>query len=122
MSYDLAFWKQADSETRPPRGLYEFFLDRQQVDGIPELPVEAVVARLLETFPSAIREPNGDSEWLDWTSDDGRSGLQVEWTTQCVWSSLRPLDGDRANLIVDVLNEFGCALYDPQTDERFGLP
>jgi hypothetical protein len=122
MSYDLAFWKQDESEKRSARELYELFLERRRVDGFPELPVEAVVARLMETFPSSVREPNGGSEWLDWTSEDGGSGFQVEWTSQCVWTSLRPLDGDRANLIVDVANEFGCALYDPQTDERFGLP
>jgi hypothetical protein len=122
VSYDLVFWKQDDAEKRSPRELYELFLERQPVDGIPNLQVDAVVARFMETFPSAVREPNGDSEWLDWTSDDGRSGFQVEWTPQCIWFSLRPLDGDRANLVVDVANEFGCALYDPQTDERFGLP
>jgi hypothetical protein len=122
VSYDLAFWRQDNPDERPPRELYEMFLEGQRVNGIPELPVEAFLAKIMQAFPSAVREPNGDAEWLDWSSEDGRSGFQVEWTPQCVWASLRPLDGDRANRIIDVANQFGCAAYDPQTDERFGLP
>jgi hypothetical protein len=122
VSYDLAFWRQDESDERPSRELYELFIERQRVNGIPELPVEAFLARLRQAFPSTVREPNGDVEWLDWRSQDDQSSFQVEWTPQCVWVSLRPLDGDRANRIIDMANEFGCALYDPQTDERFGRP
>jgi len=120
VSYDLVFWRQDAAEDRPPQMLYEAFLERQRVEGIAELPVDAFLERLMQAFPSLVREPNGDGEWLDWTSPDGRSGFQVEWTSQCGWATLRPLDEDCANRIIDVANDFGCALYDPQTDERFG--
>jgi hypothetical protein len=122
VSYDLAFWQQHDSEARSPRELYELFLARQPVAGIPELPIEAFLSRLMQTFPSAVREPNGETEWLDWSSSDARSSFQIEWTSQCVWAFLRPLIEDDANRIIDVANEFDCPLYDPQKNERFDLP
>ena len=50
-----------------------------------------------------------------------QSSFQVEWTTQYVRITCRPLDGDRANQMIDVANAFGCVLYVPQTDERFAL-
>jgi hypothetical protein len=84
------------------------------------LPVEAFLSRLMQTFPSAVREPNGEAEWLDWSSSNARSGFQIEWTSQCVWASLRPLNEDDANRIIDVANEFDCPLYDPQMNKRFG--
>jgi hypothetical protein len=122
VGYDLVFWKQEPSEERSAHELYVSFAEGQSVDGIPELPVEAFVARLMETFPSAVREPNGDIEWLVWTSDDGQSGFEVVWTPQYVWATLRPLHEDAANRMIDVAIEFGCALYDPQVLHRFELP
>jgi hypothetical protein len=122
VSYDLVFWKQDKSEERLPRAIYESFLESQRVTGIPNLPIEALMARLLETFPSAVRESHDGDEWLVWISADRPSSFQIVSRPQCVWASLRPFDGDRANRVIEVANEFGCALYDPQTEQRFGLP
>jgi hypothetical protein len=122
VSYDLVFWRQGDSERRSPSALYEAFLEERQVPGIPELPVEEFLARLVEAFPGAVREPNGASEWIDWSSTDGLSAFQIEWTPQHVRVTLRPLDEDRANGMIDIANDFGCALYDPQLDKRFVQP
>ncbi len=121
VSYDLVFWKQDESEERSPRGIFESFSEDQRVSGVPPLPVEALMARLLDTFPYAVRESHGGMEWLHWVSEDSRSSFEVVSGPQCVWVSLRPLDETKANRIIEVANEFGCALYDPQIDQRFGL-
>jgi hypothetical protein len=47
VSYDLAFWRQDESEARPPQTLYEAFLERRRVDGIPDLPDEEILSRVL---------------------------------------------------------------------------
>jgi hypothetical protein len=121
LSYDLAFWCQHESEERPPAKLYEAFVDGQRVDGIPDLPVDEFLTRVLEAFPTATREPNGVSEWVVWERPDGSASFQVEWTPQCVRATFRPLNEDEANRLIDLANDFGCALYDPQTEERFSL-
>lgn len=122
VSYDLVFWRQDPGERRSPQLIYEALVDNGAVPGIPLLPVEDFLARLMEAFPGASREPNGPGEWIVWSHPRDGSGFQVEWTSQCVWISCRPLDEGRANKMVDIANAFGCALYDPQVNERFGLP
>lgn len=119
MSYQLVFWRQEDGETRPPQAIYDALADREVVKGLPELPVEDLLAGIAEAVPVAIRRPNGQGEWIEWTSPDQQSSFQIEWTPQCVWVTLRPLDEGRANQMIDIANAYGCALYDPQTSERF---
>jgi hypothetical protein len=122
LSYDLIFWRQNEGDERAPQPILEAFSEGAAVDGIPQLPVEDVLAKLLDAFPAAIREPNGSREWIHWTSPDGQSGFEVEWTPQYVWITCRPLDADRANQMIDIANAFGCALFDPQTGARFSQP
>ena len=119
MSYDLAFWRQNETEQRLPVSLYSAFQDGQQVEGIPELPVDDFLASLMQAYPSAIREPNGSSEWIVWTSLDSSSMFEVWWTPQYICVSMRPLNEDHAHELIDLASDVGCALYDPQTDERF---
>ena len=120
VSYDLVFWQQDDTDHRPPLTIYEAFAEGP-VSGIPELPIETFLERLIEAFPKAVREPNGEREWIAWTSRDGRSSFQVEWSPQHVSITCRPLDESQANAMIDIANAFGCPLYDPQTDERFSV-
>ncbi len=92
------------------------------MEGLPDLPIDDFLSALLSAFPEAVREPNGpEDEWIHWMSADEMSSFEVAWTSQYVWITLRPLDHERANQMIDIANSFGCALYDPQTNERFGL-
>jgi hypothetical protein len=75
---------------------------------------------VLDGFAGAIREPNGDKEWIDWVSADERSSFQVTWSKQHVRVDCRGLDKAGMNQIVDVGIALECPLFDPQVSERFG--
>ena len=87
-----------------------------EVRDLSELPVAQYTERILEVVPGAVLS---ETQIL-WESDDHRAACVVGWSSQWVHVNLT---GDwphsLANYFIDVGDEFGCALYDPQTDERF---
>lgn len=120
MSYELIFWDQPPQFDVAPIDVYSSLNDGDYVPGLVDLPVDAILGRVLGEFPGARREPNGpSSEWVDWSSLDGQLGFQVEWSGQHLRVDCRPLEHEVANRLIDIAAEFGCALFDPQTGERF---
>lgn len=119
MSYDLAFWSQARPLDETPAATYASLLDGRRVEGLRDLDVESFVAAILDSFPAAVREPNGESEWVVWTASDGKATFQAEWSPQHVVVSCRGTSGDHKNRLIDIAVEQGCRLYDPQANERF---
>jgi hypothetical protein len=122
MSYELVFWRQLTSDQRAPDEIYALIHERPSDTKLSVLPVEAFVARILQIFPAAVREPNGESEWIHCVGEDGAWSFQVEWFGQAVRVDMRGAwSNDTANALIDIGQEFGCPLYDPQTRERFKL-
>ena len=122
MSYDLVFWHQNDTETRSPREICEAIKQsREAASGLQPIAVDDFLARCLEEFPDARREPNGPRDWIDCTPEDGSWSFQVEWTAVHISVTLRGRwPHDVANRLIDLAADIGCPLYDPQTSERFG--
>ena len=116
VSYDLVFWRQTPDEARLPKNIYEALMAGDEVRDLPELPVAQYISRILEVVPGAVL----DETQIHWESQDQRAACVVGWSSRSVVVNLT---GDwphsLANDFIDVGSEFGCALYDPQTDERF---
>ena len=79
MSYDLVFWRQTAAEETSPQEIYEAIA----AGGAPPaelvaLSIESLLARCLEEFPSAERQPNGDREWIVWDGPGQRWSFQIE--------------------------------------------
>jgi hypothetical protein len=120
VSYDLVFWRYQSGSRRDPASIYDELLSGATPEDLEELPLEPILSKILAAFPGARREPNGpDMEWIDWVSSDEDASFQVEWTTRYIVVSCRPLLHDIANRLIDIFDEVGCPLYDPQTEERF---
>lgn len=120
VSYDLVFWRYRPGTRRNPESVYQELMGGGAPDDLEELPVESIALSVLTAFPDATREPRGlDSEWINWASSDEKSSFQVEWTTRHVHVACRGVENETVNALIDILNEFGCPLYDPQTVERF---
>ena len=113
------FWKQKPARSEDPEATFAALSAGQRPDSLLDFPVETFLSRVQDAFPDAIREPNGRSEWLTWTSPNELEGFQVEWTGAHVLVTLRPLNGDRANKIVEIASALDAPLFDPQIGERF---
>lgn len=120
VSYDLSFWRQTSSVVGSPLEVYEQLNRGDTVPGLVPLPTDTIVGAVHRLFPDADRT----AESLSWIDHDHGKSIHVTWSSQHVRVDLRPLEEqeDNANRIIDCLFEFGCALYDPQTDERFEQP
>lgn len=121
MSYDLVFWQQASSETRPPQEIFAALAAGQEtIEGLATLPIESFLATCLQAFPAAKREPNGNVEWIVIDQPGQTWSAQVEWSPIHIWVTLRgKWPGDVANQFIDLGSTIDCPLFDPQTSERF---
>ena len=84
------------------------------MDGVEELPVANMLERVRDTFSaqgwSALDE-------LNWESD--RGAFQLYTTPQYFRVDCYNMDGEDMNHFIDIANEFGCPLNDPQVGQRF---
>jgi hypothetical protein len=121
LAYDLVFWLQDQVATSDEASLaYEALCEQRPVLGLLPFPVEEFLARLATVFPDAVREPNGEREWVVWESNNSDASFQVEWSPVHVLATLRPLVEDHGNRLIEIAAEFNAPLYDPQIGERFG--
>lgn len=113
MSYDLNFWRYQPGTQMDHRAVYEKLCDGDRVQGLEDLPIDAIKARIVETFSQEWRQ-------LDQNSWEGESAsFQVYTTSQLFRVDCYGVSADDMNKIIDVLAEFDCPLYDPQVDRRF---
>ena len=115
MSYDLNFWKYADERlSSNHQEVYELLSDGQFVEGLLEIPVEAIVTRINQVFMA--------SGWstVDETSWEGEIGaFQLLTTPQFISVDCYGMDRDGINRIIEIASEFKLPLYDPQLGKRF---
>ncbi len=119
MSYDLVFWSQAGPAASEPEAIYHRLLEGGRVEGLAELRIESFLAAILELFPGAVREPNGDSDWIYWVATDEQASFEVEWSQQHVLVCCRATATGDTNCLIDIGIAHDCRLYDPQVNERF---
>ena len=117
MSYDLCFWRELPGPRKDPRAVYDALVSEQEVEGLLPFPIADYLAEVVEAFPSAVREQAADL--LVWQSHDQRSMFEITWSPVHVHVTLRAIETDQGNRLVDIAGNFGAPLYDPQTGERF---
>jgi hypothetical protein len=113
MSYDLNFWKQQPGSILDPQGVYERLSEGERVEGLEELPINRIMARIAETFTEGWERLDPEN----WESSQG--SFQVSTTPQSLRVDCYGLTGEVMNLFIEIGQEFGCPLYDPQTGVRF---
>jgi hypothetical protein len=113
MSYDLNFWKQQPGSTLAPQGVYERLSEGERVEGLEDLPIERIMTRIAETF-TVEWERLGPNDW-----ESSQGSFQVSTTPQSFRVDCYGLPGEVMDLFIEIGQEFGCPLYDPQTGVRF---
>ncbi len=121
MSYDLYFWRQSADVTLAPGDVLRALLNGSTPAGIARIPIEDVLARLRVEFPDIIENHTQDPEQplqLIWDSPSNGTFL-LAWSSYYLGVEGHGVPGDVFNRIIDVMHEFGCPLYDPQTETRY---
>jgi hypothetical protein len=93
--------------------VYSRLCAAERVEGLEDLPIERIMARVAEAFASGWERLD---EW-NWESAEG--SFQISTTPQYFRVDCYGLTGETMNQFIDIAQEFGCKLYDPQTGVRF---
>lgn len=125
MSYNLYFWRQERNLGETPAEICGRLTDNAAVAGVAVLPRAMVRQKFRESFPD-ISDSDANLDW-----EGAGSYFQVgynhvdENNVNCIiiTCGYKLLDSpDTMNLIIDVGNSLGCALYDPQAGMRYAQP
>lgn len=113
MSYDLNFWKYKPGISLDHQAVYGQLSEGEEVEGLEDLPIEALLARIGEVF--------SDWEQLDRLNYEspGRGAFQLSTTRQSLRVDCYGMVGEDMNHFIDIGAEFACPLYDPQVGQRF---
>jgi hypothetical protein len=118
MPYILAFWRDADDERRNPGRVYDALCDSKAVDGLATLPITDMQQRLRDVFDPIL--PRSDP--YAWEGADGVDMFLVESGPQHLFVVAgHSTSTDHYNTMIDIMKEFGCPLFDPQTNMRYLL-
>lgn len=114
MGRQLAFWKYEDGVYLDNKEVYKKSCgDGEEVPGLSELPRDEILNKIKGEFK--------DYERLDEYNYGGELGsFTVYIYSQSVVfdCSFRVPEGE-LNKMIDIMDSFGCPLYDPQIETRF---
>ena len=114
MSYDINFWKQERSLELTNEEIYAKLCSDEAVDGLARLPTDKILQRLRERFPAF--DPSDD--FPDVELEDGN--IEFLWSDYYFRFDLRGnVCASEKNAIVDILAQYGCPMYDPQSGTRY---
>ena len=112
--YELVFWKYLEGIYLNHQEVYEALMDEQSVAGLEELPVEVIMNRIASVFSKWERVDENS-----WKNPQGKGAFQVKTTPQSVQIDCYGTEGKSMDILVGVLEEYKCPLYDPQIPERY---
>lgn len=112
--YELLFWRYLEEIYLNHHEVYEALVEKENVEGLQELPVELIVNRINSVFSDWERVDENS-----WKNPKGKGAFQVITTPQSVKIDCYGTEGKTMNKLVEVMEEFKCPLYDPQVPERY---
>lgn len=112
--YELLFWKYVEEVYLNHHEVYEALLEKQEVEGLENLPVEVIMNRIASVF-SKWQKVDDNS----WQNTTGKGAFQVIVTPHSIKIDCYGTEGKTMDKLVDLMAEFKCPLYDPQVPERY---
>lgn len=113
--YELVFWNYLDEVYLNHHEVYELICEEQvAIDGLDSLPIQVILTRIASVF--AKWEKVDDKSWKN---TEGVGAFQVRTTPQSIKIDCYGTQGKTMDALVTIMEEFKCALYDPQVPERY---
>ncbi len=112
--YELLFWKYCDGVYLNHHEVYEQLVDSIEVDGLEKIPSTIILNRITNLFSSWEKVDDNS-----WKNSSGNGAFQIINTNYFVKIDCYGTDGKTMDLLVSILNEFDCPLYDLQIPARY---
>ncbi len=113
--YELIFWNYLEGIYLNHHEVYEFICEEQpEIDGLEELSIAVILNRIASVF----------SKWekvddRSWKNNDGVGAFHIRTTPQSIKIDCYGTQGKTMDALVNIMEEFKCALYDPQVPQRY---
>lgn len=112
--YELLFWRYQDGIYLNHQEVCEAIEQQQEVEGLEELPITLILNRVNSLFSKWERVDENS-----WKNTHGPGAFHIRSTPQSIKIDCYGTEGKTMDLLVDILEEFKCPLYDPQVPERY---
>lgn len=113
MSRDLNFWKYKEKISLKNNEVYAKLSDGEYVEGIQELPISNIIKSIDHVLSSWNKLDEAHYE-------NGEEMVELFTTTQFVRFDCYQVSEEHMNMLIDVMLEYECPLYDAAIDVRFG--
>jgi hypothetical protein len=113
--YELVFWKYLEEVYLNHHEVYEIISEEQaEIEGLEILPVQVILNRIASVF----------SKWekvdeASWKNNSGVGAFHIRTTPHSIKIDCYGTEGKTMDLLVNIMEEFKCPLYDPQVPERY---
>lgn len=112
MGRDLSFWKSTEKYKCTNEEIYRKLSDGEYVEGLETLPTEEIMKKFINEFKVWER--------LSPTCfEKGNSCFEIMITKQFVRVDCYSMSERDMNVIIDIMDEYKCPLYDSVIDVRF---
>ncbi|SHG05122.1 hypothetical protein SAMN05444396_10439 [Flavobacterium segetis] len=113
--YELLFWNYIEGIYLNHHEVYEAIIEEQSdIDGLEELPVQIILNRIAKVF---LKWEKVDER--SWKNNDGLGAFHIRTTPQSIKIDCYGTEGKTMDTLVNIMEEFNCALYDPQVPQRY---
>jgi hypothetical protein len=112
--YELVFWIYQDGIYLNHHLVYEAIAEEEHVEGLEDLPTTVILNRINTLFAKWERVDE-----KSWKNKNGPGAFHVRTTSQSIKIDCYGTEGKTMDILVNVLEEFKCPLYDPQVPERY---
>ena len=112
--YELVFWIYQEGIYLNHHLVYEALAEEEHVEGLEDLPTTVILNRINTLFSKWERVDE-----KSWKNNNGPGAFHVRTTPQSIKIDCYGTEGKAMDILVNVLEEFKCPLYDPQVPERY---
>jgi hypothetical protein len=112
--YELVFWQYSDGIYLNNHLVYEDILDGKLVVGLEDIPTSIILNRIQNVFADWEKADENS-----WKNRSGKGGFQTKTNAQSIVINCFGVEGKYLDKLADILEEFKCALYDPQIPIRY---
>ena len=111
---DLSFWKYKTDTVQNDEAVYNKLIAGIKVDEVEQLPVKNILLNIKDVF--------GEWNWTSQTTlEKDEQMIEIFMTEQIVRFDCYSVTNENMNLIIDIMNKYGCPLYDSSISIRFEL-
>jgi hypothetical protein len=112
--YELLFWNYKEGIYLNHHLVYEAIDNSEFVEGLEELPIEVILNRITKVFSTWVKVDD-----FSWKNNNGVGAFHIRTTLQSIKIDCYGTEGKTMDMLVDIMEEYKCSLYDPQVPERF---